>query len=64
LPPRRHLRGDAALGAEAIDAGITTVHDWRTPRGIDWAEAVLRALLVRAAAGAFVSNEPVIRTTG
>ncbi len=31
--------------AEATDAGITTVHDWsHNIRGLDWAEASLRAL--------------------
>jgi cytosine/adenosine deaminase-related metal-dependent hydrolase len=44
------LPGDAYAGtrlaaAEAIDAGITTVHDWaHNIRGLDWAEAGLRAL--------------------
>jgi 5-methylthioadenosine/S-adenosylhomocysteine deaminase len=47
----RHFRpGDTYAGtrlaaAEAIDAGITTVHDWaHNIRGLDWAEAGLRAL--------------------
>jgi len=47
---RRFLPGDTYAGtrlacAEAVDAGITTVHDWaHNIRGIDWAEAGLRAL--------------------
>jgi 5-methylthioadenosine/S-adenosylhomocysteine deaminase len=47
---RHFLPGDTYAGtrlacAEAIDAGITTVHDWaHNIRGIDWAEAGLRAL--------------------
>jgi len=47
----RHFRpGDTYAGtrlaaAEAVDAGITTVHDWaHNVRGLDWAEAGLRAL--------------------
>jgi 5-methylthioadenosine/S-adenosylhomocysteine deaminase len=47
----RHFRpGDTYAGtrlaaAEAVDAGITTVHDWaHNIRGLDWAEAGLRAL--------------------
>jgi cytosine/adenosine deaminase-related metal-dependent hydrolase len=44
------LPGDTYAGtrlaaAEAVDAGITTVHDWsHNIRGADWAEAGLRAL--------------------
>jgi 5-methylthioadenosine/S-adenosylhomocysteine deaminase len=47
---RHFLPGDTYAGtrlaaAEAIDAGITTVHDWaHNLRGPDWAEAGLRAL--------------------
>ncbi|HUN35841.1 MAG TPA: amidohydrolase family protein [Trebonia sp.] len=47
---RHFLPGDIYAGtrlaaAEAIDAGITTVHDWaHNIRGLDWAEAGLRAL--------------------
>ena len=47
---RHFLPGDSYAGtrlaaAEAIDAGITTVHDWsHNIRGVDWAEASLRAL--------------------
>ena len=47
---RHFLPGDTYAGtrlaaAEAIDAGITTVHDWaHNVRGLDWAEAGLRAL--------------------
>jgi 5-methylthioadenosine/S-adenosylhomocysteine deaminase len=47
---KRFLPGDTYEGtrlacAEAIDAGITTVHDWaHNIRGLDWAEAGLRAL--------------------
>jgi 5-methylthioadenosine/S-adenosylhomocysteine deaminase len=47
---RQFLPGDTYAGtrlacAEAVDAGITTVHDWaHNIRGIDWAEAGLRAL--------------------
>lgn len=47
---RHFLPGDTYAGtrlaaAEAIDAGITTVHDWaHNIRGRDWAEAGLRAL--------------------
>lgn len=47
----RHFRpGDTYAGtllaaAEAVDAGITTVHDWaHNIRGPEWAEAGLRAL--------------------
>ncbi|HTU08545.1 MAG TPA: amidohydrolase family protein, partial [Trebonia sp.] len=47
----RHFRpadsyaGTRLAAAEAIDAGITTVHDWaHNVRGLDWAEAGLRAL--------------------
>jgi cytosine/adenosine deaminase-related metal-dependent hydrolase len=37
--------GTRLAAAEAIDAGITTVHDWsHNIRGLDWAEASLRAL--------------------
>ena len=47
---RHFLPGDTYAGtrlaaAEAVDAGITTVHDWaHNIRGLDWAEAGLRAL--------------------
>jgi 5-methylthioadenosine/S-adenosylhomocysteine deaminase len=47
---RQFLPGDTYEGtrlacAEAIDAGITTVHDWaHNVRGLDWAEAGLRSL--------------------
>ena len=47
---RHFLPGDTYAGtrlaaAEAVDAGITTVHDWaHNVRGRDWAEAGLRAL--------------------
>ena len=47
---RNFLPGDSYAGTrlaavEAIDAGITTVHDWsHNIRGLDWAEASLRAL--------------------
>jgi 5-methylthioadenosine/S-adenosylhomocysteine deaminase len=47
----RHFRpadtyeGTRLACAEAIDAGITTVHDWaHNIRGLDWAQAGLRAL--------------------
>jgi 5-methylthioadenosine/S-adenosylhomocysteine deaminase len=47
----RHFQpGDTYAGtrlaaAEAVDAGITTVHDWaHNIRGLEWAEAGLRAL--------------------
>src|SRR6185437_12328419 len=37
--------GTRLAAAEAVDAGITTVHDWaHNIRGLDWAEAGLRAL--------------------
>ena len=47
---RHFLPADTYAGtrlacAEAVDAGITTVHDWaHNVRGLDWAEAGLRAL--------------------
>jgi cytosine/adenosine deaminase-related metal-dependent hydrolase len=47
---RHFLPGDTYAGtrlacAEAVDAGITTVHDWaHNIRGLAWAEAGLRAL--------------------
>ena len=47
---RHFLPSDTYAGtrlacAEAIDAGITTVHDWaHNVRGLDWAEAGLRSL--------------------
>ncbi len=47
---RHFLPGDTYAGtrlaaAEAVDAGITTAHDWaHNIRGLDWAEAGLRAL--------------------
>jgi 5-methylthioadenosine/S-adenosylhomocysteine deaminase len=47
---RHFLPGDTYAGtrlaaAEAVDAGITTVHDWaHNIRGREWAEAGLRAL--------------------
>jgi cytosine/adenosine deaminase-related metal-dependent hydrolase len=47
---KHFLPGDTYAGtrlaaAEAIDAGITTVHDWaHNIRGRDWAEAGIRAL--------------------
>ena len=47
---RHFLPGDTYAGtrlaaAEAVDTGITTVHDWaHNIRGLDWAEAGLRAL--------------------
>jgi 5-methylthioadenosine/S-adenosylhomocysteine deaminase len=47
---RQFLPGDTYAGtrlacAEAVDAGITTVHDWaHNIRGLEWAEAGLRAL--------------------
>jgi 5-methylthioadenosine/S-adenosylhomocysteine deaminase len=47
---KRFLPGDTYAGtrlacAEAVDAGITTVHDWaHNVRGPEWAEAGLRAL--------------------
>ena len=47
---RQFLPADTYAGtrlacAEAVDAGITTVHDWaHNIRGIEWAEAGLRAL--------------------
>jgi 5-methylthioadenosine/S-adenosylhomocysteine deaminase len=47
---RHFLPADTYAGtrlacAEAIDAGVTSVHDWaHNIRGIDWAEAGLRAL--------------------
>jgi len=47
---RHFLPSDTYAGtrlacAEAIDAGITTVHDWaHNIRGLDWAEAGLRSL--------------------
>jgi cytosine/adenosine deaminase-related metal-dependent hydrolase len=47
---RQFLPGDTYEGtrlacAEAIDAGITTVHDWaHNVRGLDWAEAGLRSI--------------------
>ncbi|MGH3211496.1 MAG: amidohydrolase family protein [Trebonia sp.] len=43
--PRDTYAGTRLAAAEAIDAGITTVHDWaHNIRGLDWAEAGLRAL--------------------
>ncbi len=56
----RHFRpGDTYEGtrlacAEAIDSGITTVHDWaHNIRGLDWAEAGLRALAESGLRGRF-----------
>ncbi len=43
--PEDTYAGTRLACAEAIDAGITTVHDWaHNIRGLDWAEAGLRAL--------------------
>jgi cytosine/adenosine deaminase-related metal-dependent hydrolase len=43
--PGDNYAGTRLAAAEAIDAGITTVHDWaHNIRGLDWAEAGLRAL--------------------
>jgi 5-methylthioadenosine/S-adenosylhomocysteine deaminase len=43
--PRDTYEGTRLACAEAIDAGITTVHDWaHNVRGLDWAEAGLRSL--------------------
>lgn len=43
--PADTYEGTRLACAEAIDAGITTVHDWaHNIRGRDWAEAGLRAL--------------------
>ena len=45
LLPGDRYAGTRMAAAEAIDAGITTVHDWsHNIRGLDWAEASLRAL--------------------
>ena len=44
--------GTLLAAAEAIDAGITTVHDWaHNVRGAEWAEAGLRAFLLRLSGG-------------
>jgi len=43
--PADTYAGTRLACAEAVDAGITTVHDWaHNIRGLDWAEAGLRAL--------------------
>jgi cytosine/adenosine deaminase-related metal-dependent hydrolase len=43
--PEDTYAGTRLAAAEAIDAGITTVHDWaHNVRGREWAEAGLRAL--------------------
>jgi cytosine/adenosine deaminase-related metal-dependent hydrolase len=43
--PQDTYEGTRLACAEAIDAGITTVHDWaHNIRGLDWAEAGLRSL--------------------
>jgi 5-methylthioadenosine/S-adenosylhomocysteine deaminase len=43
--PADTYAGTRLAAAEAIDAGITTVHDWaHNIRGMDWAESGLRAL--------------------
>jgi cytosine/adenosine deaminase-related metal-dependent hydrolase len=43
--PADTYEGTRLACAEAVDAGITTVHDWsHNIRGLDWAEAGLRAL--------------------
>ena len=43
--PRDTYEGTRLACAEAIDAGITTVHDWaHNIRGLDWAQAGLRSL--------------------
>jgi 5-methylthioadenosine/S-adenosylhomocysteine deaminase len=43
--PRDTYEGTRLACAEAIDAGITTVHDWsHNIRGLDWAQAGLTAL--------------------
>jgi cytosine/adenosine deaminase-related metal-dependent hydrolase len=43
--PADTYAGTRLAAAEAIDAGITTVHDWaHNIRGLDWAESGLRAL--------------------
>ncbi|HWG02321.1 MAG TPA: amidohydrolase family protein [Trebonia sp.] len=43
--PADTYEGTRLACAEAIDAGITTVHDWaHNIRGLDWAEAGLRAI--------------------
>lgn len=43
--PQDTYAGTRLAAAEAIDAGITTVHDWsHNIRGREWAEAGLRAL--------------------
>ena len=43
--PEDIYAGTRLAAAEAADAGITTVHDWaHNVRGLDWAQAGLRAL--------------------
>ena len=43
--PADTYEGTRLACAEAIDAGITTVHDWaHNVRGLDWAEAGLRSI--------------------
>ncbi len=64
----RHFRpedtyaGTSLACAEAIDAGITTVHDWaHNIRGADYAHAGLRALEDSGAAGAVLLRLPAGR---
>lgn len=53
LPPDTY-QGTRLACAEAIDSGITTVHDWaHNIRGRDWAEAGLRALSESGLRGRF-----------
>jgi 5-methylthioadenosine/S-adenosylhomocysteine deaminase len=52
--PRDTYEGTRLACAEAIDSGITTVHDWaHNIRGLDWAEAGLRALAESGLRGRF-----------
>jgi 5-methylthioadenosine/S-adenosylhomocysteine deaminase len=57
--PGDYHAGTRLATAEAIDAGITTVHDWaRNIRGRDWAEAGLRALADIAALAVLQRGRP------
>jgi 5-methylthioadenosine/S-adenosylhomocysteine deaminase len=52
--PRDTYEGTRLACAEAIDSGITTVHDWaHNIRGLDWAEAGLGALAESGLRGRF-----------
>jgi 5-methylthioadenosine/S-adenosylhomocysteine deaminase len=52
--PEDTYEGTRLACAEAIDSGITTVHDWaHNIRGLDWAEAGLRALAESGLRGRF-----------